>query len=166
MNTQLMFSSDDQTWETPMRFFQKLNYEFNFTLDVCATHLTAKCAKYFTPEIDGLAQDWSNDTCWCNPPYGNSIYTWLQKAYNESLKGAIVVVLIPSRTDTRYFVDLVMKASEIRFVKGRLKFGNSANSAPFPSMVVVFDRNKVGLKVTSYNRDYIVPIAYSPVKFL
>ena len=149
MNTELMFSSNDQTWETPQEFFNKLDKEFNFTLDPCCTEETAKCKKYYTPRENGLIQDWTNETVFMNPPYGREISDWLKKAYEESLKGTLVVCLIPSRTDTKYWHDYCMKASEIRFIKGRLKFGNSNNSAPFPSAIVVFNNNKE-LKIKSF----------------
>ena len=148
MNTNLMFSSEDMTWSTPQEFFDKLNEEFNFTLDPCCVPSTAKCNIYFTPEVDGLKQSWEGHTVFMNPPYGREINKWLRKAYEESLKGTIVVCLIPSRTDTKYWHDYCMKASEIRFIKGRLKFGNSVNSAPFPSAVVIFGKDE-GLKVTT-----------------
>lgn len=138
----VLFSSEDMTWETPQAFFDKLDLEFKFNLDPCASPNTAKCTKYFTEEDDGLAQDWSGHTVFCNPPYGRGIKKWIQKAHQESLKpNTKVVLLIPSRTDTSYWHDYVMKAREIRFVRGRLKFGNAKNSAPFPSAVVVFDYN-------------------------
>lgn len=147
-----MFSSKDMTWETPIELFNKLNDEFNFTLDVCALKETAKCDKFFSPEIDGLKQDWSNNVCWMNPPYGRQIQLWLEKAYNESLKdGTTVVCLIPSRTDTKYWHNYCMNASEIRFIKGRLKFGNSKNSAPFPSAIIIFNGNN-DLKIKTYLR--------------
>ncbi len=147
-----MFSSKDMTWETPIELFNKLNDEFNFTLDVCALKETAKCDKFFTPEIDGLKQDWSNNVCWMNPPYGRQIQLWLEKAYNESLKDSTTVVcLIPSRTDTKYWHNYCMNASEIRFIKGRLKFGNSKNSAPFPSAIIIFNGNN-DLKIKTYLR--------------
>ena len=148
MNTNLMFSSEDMTWSTPQEFFDKLNEEFNFTLDPCCVPSTAKCNIYFTPEVDGLKQSWEGHTVFMNPPYGREINKWLRKAYEESLKGTIVVCLIPSRTDTKYWHDYCMKASEIRFIKGRLKFGNSVNSAPFPSAVVIFGKDE-GVKVTT-----------------
>ena len=150
MNTDLMFSSDDMTWETPQNLFNKLNDEFHFTLDVCALPQTAKCKEYYTPEIDGLKQEWEG-ICWMNPPYGRQIGIWLKKAYEESLKGITVVCLIPSRTDTKYWHDYCMKSSEIRFVKGRLKFGNSTNSAPFPSAIVIFNNDNSDLKINTYN---------------
>ena len=148
MNTSLMFSSKDITWTTPQDFFEKLNKEFNFTLDPCCVPNTAKCNTYFTPETDGLKQSWQGYTVFMNPPYGREIGKWLEKAYKESLKGITVVCLIPSRTDTKYWHDFCMKAAEIRFVKGRLKFGDSNNSAPFPSAVVVFKQSEE-LKVSA-----------------
>ena len=140
MNTAAMFSSKTSEWETPQDFFDKLNKEFNFTLDPCATPQNAKCKKFYTIKEDGLKQNWQGETVFCNPPYGRAIKDWVRKCYEESKKpNTIVVMLIPARTDTSYFHDYIYKkAKEIRFVKGRLKFGNSKNSAPFPSMVVVF----------------------------
>ena len=135
MNTAPHFSSKTPEWETPQDFFDKLNQEFNFELDVCATKQNAKCKKYFTSEQDGLKQQWTG-TCWMNPPYGRVLGLWMKKAYESSLEGALVVCLIPSRTDTRYWHDYAMKG-EIRFIRGRLKFGGQ-NSAPFPSAVVIF----------------------------
>ena len=123
-------------WATPQAFFDELNKEFGFELDVCALPENAKCEKYYTPEIDGLKQQWRG-ICWMNPPYGREIGAWMEKAYESSLEGATVVCLVPARTDTRWFHDFAMRG-EIRFIKGRLKFGDSKNSAPFPSAVVVF----------------------------
>jgi phage N-6-adenine-methyltransferase len=132
-----MFSSESNEHATPQDFFDQLNKEFNFTLDVAATEENAKCKRFFTLAEDGLSQDWSADVCWMNPPYGREIGKWIEKAYNESLKGATVVCLIPARTDTKYFHDFCFKG-EIRFLRGRLKFGGSSNSARFPSTVVIF----------------------------
>lgn len=141
MNTAVMFSSETDLWATPQDFFNNLHKEFNFTLDPCATSENAKCNKYFTKEIDGLKQNWGGETVFCNPPYGRAIKDWVKKCHEESLKpDTKVVMLIPARTDTSYFHNYIYnKAKEIRFIKGRLKFGNSKNSAPFPSMVVVFE---------------------------
>ena len=135
-----MFSSKSDLWATPQEFFDELNAEFNFTLDPCATPENAKCKKYYTKVEDGLKQDWSGEIVFCNPPYGREIGKWVKKCYEEAQKpDTIVVMLIPARTDTSYFHDYIYKkAKEIRFIRGRLKFGNSKNSAPFPSMVVVF----------------------------
>lgn len=123
------------------RFFDELDKEFNFTLDPCATHENAKCKQYFTKEDDGLTQSWQGNTVFMNPPYGRGIKHWIKKAYEESLGDAVVVCLIPARTDTTYWHNYIFgKASDIRFLKGRLKFGNSNNTAPFPSAVVVFGK--------------------------
>ena len=138
MNTDVMFSSKTDLWETPQEFFDKLDKEFHFNLDVCALPENAKCAAYYTPEMDGLIQPWYG-RCWCNPPYGRGIEKWVERAYCSAVEGgAIVVMLLPARTDTRWFHEYIYGKAEIRFVRGRLKFGGSKNSAPFPSMVVVF----------------------------
>ena len=141
MNTELLFSSKTNEWATPKDFFNKLNSEFNFTLDPASTHDNAKCLKHFTEAENGLMQSWNGERVFCNPPYGREIGDWVKKAYEETLKepyNTICVLLIPARTDTQYWHDYVMKAHEIRFIKGRLKFGDSTNSAPFPSAVVIF----------------------------
>ena len=133
------FSSKSSEWDTPQAFYDKLNKQFEFTLDPCATAASAKCKKYFTEEDDGLAQDWKGHTVFVNPPYGRGIGAWLKKGYEESKKhNTVVVMLIPSRTDKKWWHDYVMKAKEVHLVRGRLKFGSSANAAPFPSAVVVF----------------------------
>lgn len=136
----VLFSSKTDLWSTPQDFYDKLNKEFNFTLDPCATDDNHKCGKYFTIDDDGLKQNWEGNIVFCNPPYGREIYKWVEKCYNESKKkSTTVVMLIPARTDTRYFHEFIYhKAKDIRFVKGRLKFGGSKNSAPFPSMIVIF----------------------------
>ena len=134
----VLFSSKSVVWETPQDLFDKLNAEFHFDLDVCALPENAKCEKYYTPEDDGLLQPW-NGTCWCNPPYGRTIGKWIQKAYETFAGGGTVVMLLPARTDTKWFHEYIYNKAEIRFIKGRLKFGNSKNVAPFPSMIVVFD---------------------------
>lgn len=141
MNTDIMFSSKTDMWETPQDFFNKLNEEFHFNLDVCALPENAKCTAYFTPEMDGLIQPWYG-RCWCNPPYGRQIGRWVQKAHQSAKNGATVVMLIPARTDTAWFHDYILENAEIRFIRGRLKFGGSHNSAPFPSMVVIFRGDK------------------------
>ena len=133
------YSSKTNEWSTPQDFFDELDKEFNFTLDPCATSENAKCNKYFTVEDDGLKQDWSNDVVFMNPPYGREIKYWVQKAYEESLKGATVVCLIPARTDTTYWHNYIFgKADDIRFIKGRLKFSGSKNPAPFPSAIIIY----------------------------
>lgn len=139
MNKEVMFSSATDNWATPQDFFDKLNAEFHFDLDVCADESNHKCDTYYTKEQDGLSQPWTG-TVWCNPLYGREIGSWVRRALFASVAGATVVMLIPARTDTRWFHDYIYKRDnvEVRFIKGRLKFGNGKNSAPFPSMVVVF----------------------------
>jgi phage N-6-adenine-methyltransferase len=136
-----LFSSDSDEWGTPQDLFDVLNTEFRFTLDVAASDDNHKCERYFTQATDGLKQSWSNERCWLNCPYSGCA-DWMAKAYAESQAGALVVCLIPSRTDTRYWHEFVMQASQIRFIKGRLKFEMpgqpKSNSAPFPSAIVVF----------------------------
>ena len=140
VNKDLMFSSKSNEWDTPQDFYDKLNKEFEFNLDPCSTHDNAKCEKHFTQKEDGLLQDWGGHIVFMNPPYGRNINKWVQKAYEESKKPDITVVcLIPARTDTSYWHDYIFgKAADIRFIRGRLKFGNSKNAAPFPSAVIVF----------------------------
>lgn len=137
MNTEVMFSSKSCNWETPQRLFDDLNREFHFTLDACATAQNAKCARYYSPDQNGLRQPWDG-VVWCNPPYGRKIGQWVRKAFAASSEGSTVVMLLPSRTDTKWFHDWIYNRSEIRFLKGRLKFGGAKNAAPFPSMVVIF----------------------------
>ena len=145
MNTDTMFSSKNQFWCTPQAFFDKLDAEFHFTLDPCASAKCAKCAKFYTPEDNGLIQSWAGETVFVNPPYGREISEWVLKAWHESrIAGSTVVMLIPARTDTSYWHDFIFPyAAEIRYIRGRLKFtdedGTPASAgAPFPSAVVVF----------------------------
>lgn len=133
-----LFTSNNEVWATPQDFYDKLNAEFHFNLDPCALPDNAKCEKYFTPEDDGLAQDWSQYRVFCNPPYGRKIGAWVKKCHDEAKRGALVVLLIPARTDTSYFHDYIYHKAELRFVRGRLKFGNANQGAPFPSMVAIF----------------------------
>lgn len=136
------FSSKSNDWSTPQDFFDSLNNEFQFTLDPCATKENAKCSKYYTLEQDGLKQDWTGERVFMNPPYGREIGKWVQKAKESK---AMTVCLIPARTDTRWWHDYVIDSgAEVRFIKGRLKFGGSKNSAPFPSALVIF--NNLGNK--------------------
>lgn len=131
------FSSATEVWATPQDFYDALDREFGFQVDVCALPENAKCLGFFTPEMDGLAQEWAPFTCWMNPPYGRTIGLWMRKAYESAQRGATVVCLVPARTDTAWWHDYAVKG-EVRFIRGRLKFGGSPNSAPFPNAVVVF----------------------------
>jgi len=148
INNGLMTSNTNE-WYTPKELYNKLNEEFNFTLDPCCTEKSRKCEKYFTKKENGLIHDWSNNNVFMNPPYGNDIKYWIEKAYLESLKdNTIVVALIPARTDTSYWHNFIFnKASDIRFLKGRIKFekedGTLGNSAPFPSAVIVWNKNNI-----------------------
>lgn len=117
-------------WETPPEFFAALDAEFHFTLDVCATAANAKCARFITPEMDGLAVDWSGEVCWMNPAI------WMAKADAES-RNAIVVALVPARVDTRWW-HTYANHREFRFPQGRLRFVGAPFNAPFPCAVVVF----------------------------
>lgn len=138
-----MMSSNTDLWETPQEFFNKLDAEFGFDLDVCALPENAKCRRFYTPDDDGLLMDWDG-VCWMNPPYGREIGLWVRKAYVCGGSGCCTVVcLLPSRTDTKWFQDYCLKSTDIRFVRGRLKFGGAKNSAPFPSVVVVFSRETI-----------------------
>lgn len=140
---EVLFSSDKNYWETPKELFQKLNEEFNFTLDAAASHNNHKCDKYFTEKDDGLSKNWEGNVVFCNPPYGRKeTGLWTKKCYEESLKpNTTVVLLIPARTDRQSFHDYILGKAEIRFIKGRLKFeinGEPIGTAPFPSMICVF----------------------------
>lgn len=139
--TQLMFSSDSDEWVTPDNFYNGLDNIYHFTLDPATDGWNSKCKRYFTAQQDGLKQSWQGETVFVNPPYSD-IKEWVRKSYEEGQKpNTCVVMLIPSRTDTKYWHDYIMKAQEIHFVKGRLKFGNQKNCAPFPSAVIVFHKD-------------------------
>lgn len=137
MNT-VIYSKGTDEWETPGNIFADLDREFHFNLDPCATTENHKCSRYYTKSDNGLNVSWEGYNVFCNPPY-SEIAKWVQKAYHEAQKdNTVVVLLIPSRTDTKYFHDYIYHRAEIRFIKGRLRFGNAKNNAPFPSMIVIF----------------------------
>ena len=140
MNNELMFSSKSGKLDTPQDFFDKLNEEFHFSLDPCADDKNHKCKKYYTEEQDGLKQDWSGESVFCNPPYGKEVKRWVEKCFAEVYAGncKCAVMLLPARTDTKWFHQYIYRKAEVRFVKGRLKFGDAKTPAPFPSMVVIF----------------------------
>jgi site-specific DNA-methyltransferase (adenine-specific) len=130
-----LFTSNTPEWETPQELFDELDREFNFEVDVCATKENAKCKKYYTKKDDGLFKGWYGNV-WCNPPYGREIGKWVARAFLHSHKG-VIVMLLPARTDTKWFHDYIYNKAEIRFLKGRVKFSGKG-PAPFPSMIVVF----------------------------
>ena len=141
MVSEALFSSATCEWATPQHIFDELNNEFHFTLDVCSTDENAKCEHHFTMKEDGLAQDWEG-TIWMNPPYGREIINWMKKAYESSKNGHTVVCLVPARTDTKWWHEYAMRASEIRLLKGRISFVGATTSAPFPSALVIFNGNE------------------------
>lgn len=148
MNTEVMFSRQSDEWATPQDLFDRLHAEFRFTLDPCATPENAKCERYYTAADDGLQQPWRG-TAFVNPPY-SQVGKWVEKARSEWQWGATVVMLLPARTDTRWFHAHIWDEQqhrcqpgvELRLLKGRLRFGGATNSAPFPSMIVVFHHRK------------------------
>lgn len=131
-----LMSSASDDWSTPQHLYDTLHAEFAFDLDVCANAGNAKCARYFTPDQDGLAQPWEG-VCWMNPPYGRDIGRWVRKAHESATAGATVVCLVPARTDTDWFWTSC-RHGEVRLIRGRLRFGDANTGAPFPSCVVVF----------------------------
>jgi phage N-6-adenine-methyltransferase len=139
MINKALVTMNSEEWETPQDFYDNLHKEFNFTIDVAASKENTKCKKYYTKEDNALIQSWDTEgSVWCNPPYGRQIWRWVKKAYEESFNNT-VVLLIPARTDTSYWHDYIFPyAEEVRFIRGRLKFGGSDKEAPFPSAVVVF----------------------------
>ncbi len=134
-------TSKSEDWATPLEFFNLLHAEFDFTLDVCASEWNAKCPKFFTKQQDGLDRPWAPERCWMNPPYGRDIGRWMAKARDEARSGALVVCLVPARTDTTWWHEFIGQRAEVRFVKGRLKFVHQdgrGDPAPFPSAVVIY----------------------------
>lgn len=131
------FSDKTDNWATPQWLFDELDREFHFTLDVCASEENAKCKNFFSKVQDGLQQEWTG-TIWCNPPYGRQITKWVEKASQTAENGHTAVMLIPARTDTAWFHDYCYGKAELRFVRGRVKFGGAKYNAPFPSLIVVF----------------------------
>lgn len=134
-----MFTSNSGEWATPQDLYDKLDSEYHFTLDAAASDNNAKCRRYFTKEMDGLRQFWGRDTVFCNPPYGRDIGKWVEHAFNTHwVNGNTIVLLLPARTDTKWFHRYIYGKAEIRFLKGRLKFSGSKNSAPFPCMLAIY----------------------------
>lgn len=139
MKQNLSLITDNYNWDTPNDLYEKLNAEFHFTLDPCSTEKNHKTELWFSKEQDGLQQNWGGQRVFCNPPYGRQVGKWVKKAYEESLKPeTIVVMLVFAKTDTKWFHDYIQYRAEVRFVKGRLKFGDGKGAAPYPSMIVIF----------------------------
>jgi phage N-6-adenine-methyltransferase len=145
--TALMFSKASDEWSTPQEFFDGLHREFHFDVDAAASAENAKCSVWYGDKVDALAlENWATvpSSVWLNPPYSR-VREFVAKAAEQAERGHSVVCLVPSRTDTRWWHEHIWSADhlpypnvEIRFVKGRLKFGDSNNSAPFPSVVIIF----------------------------
>lgn len=135
------FDSIRQDWPTPQALFDEINAEFNFTLDAAASAENSKCGYFINEEMNALSLDWGSHTVWLNPPYGaknGSLKDWVEKAYDASVKGATVVMLIPARTNTNWFHDLCLTRGEVRFVRGRPKFGDATHGLPQPLCYVIF----------------------------
>jgi len=136
------FESHKQEWETPAGLFDRLNREFGFTLDLAADATNAKCSAYYTVKNDALKLPW-HGVCWLNPPYGakqHRLSDWVRKAFREAQTkaGCTVAMLIPARTNTRWWHDYCMRAAEIRFINGRPKFGDAKHGLPQPLALIVF----------------------------
>lgn len=143
LNRDAMFSSSSDLWETPKDLFDALNNEFHFDLDACAVPENTKCIRFYSPADNSLLKQWDGRV-WCNPPYGRVIKKWVMKAVSETKNAEIIVMLLPARTDTEWFHKYLWekKNVEIRFLRGRLKFGGAVYNAPFPSMVVILKGEK------------------------
>ena len=148
MEHNVHFSSQTPEWGTPADLFAELNDIFHFDLDACATAENAKCERYFTMEDDALTQEWKG-TVWMNPPYGRGIIKFMRKAYESSLSGATVVCLVPSRTDTKWWHGYARRG-QIAYIRGRLKFGDATNAAPFPSAIVIFYGGRLGQAIRPF----------------
>ena len=136
--TRVYHQSKRHDCETPWPVFAEYDAEFHFTLDVCATPDTAKCPRFYSPEQNGLVQDWGDDICWMNPPYGREIGLWMEKAYRSSFAGATVVCLVPSRTGTRWWHAWVLGKAEIRPRQGRITLVGAKDPAGFDSVAVIY----------------------------
>lgn len=131
------FESASIEWPTPQELYDEIDAEFKFTLDVAATAENAKCPDFFTEYDDGLSQSW-HGVCWCNPPYGRVLVKWIRKAIRETWNGVTTVMLLPARTNTKWFHDLCMAFGDVRFIKGRPKFGGADHGLPQPLCLVIF----------------------------
>jgi phage N-6-adenine-methyltransferase len=145
---------ENDEWETPDDLFATLDHEFQFDVDVCAGAHNAKLAHYFTPEQDGLKQEWGRLTCWCNPPY-SCILPWIMKAARAAVDGATVVMLLPADTSTQWFSFVFDEADEIRLLTGRVRFKHAPGAPKFGSVVAVFNgryrARSGGVRVTKWN---------------
>ena len=158
----VLFSSLTEEWPTPPAFFAKLNRRYNFTLDPCATTENATCPLFFTKADDGLKQDWGAHRVFVNPPYGRAIGAWARKCFEASQSGALVVLLVPARTDTRWFHDWVQGKAEIQFIRGRVRFGNAEAGAPFPSMLAVYSPDRLAMICVRCGSAFVARVMRKP----
>ena len=148
-----MISSKSNEWETPNLLFGELDNEFHFTLDPCATPENAKCARFYTQQENGLKQSWANERVFMNPPYGGHTGKWVEKAWHESQNGAVIVCLLVSSTDRSYWHDYIFPyANEIRWLRGRVTFGDAKTTAPFASAIVIFFGTKDEYQKQGYRK--------------
>lgn len=131
LNKGLLTSNSDE-WTTPRWLFNRLNERFQFTIDVAATRENRLCDAWFDSKDDGLSETWEGQRVWCNPPYSR-IADWAEKFTEAALEADLIVALVPARVDTAWWQDHIAKADFVHFIRGRLRFGDSKNSAPFPS---------------------------------
>lgn len=143
--TKGMTSAGNVIASTPREFFDSLSKIFNFSLDACALPENAKCELFYTPADDGLSKPWRGGV-WCNPPYGREISKWVEKAYQESKEdyNDFVLMLLPARTDTKWWWEWVQDKATLFFVKGRIKFGEHNIGAPFPSVLALYTKTVEG----------------------
>jgi len=151
----ILYSSATDEWATPRSFFAKLHRRYKFTLDPCATSDNACCPLYFTKADDGLKQDWGTYRIFCNPPYGRTLGAWARKSFEASQRGALVVLLVPARTDTAWFHDWVWGKAKVEFIRRRVRFGNAEASAPFPSMLAVYLPERAAMTCAGCGRGFV-----------
>jgi site-specific DNA-methyltransferase (adenine-specific) len=136
-----LFTSSKDDWRTPKWLFDQLDSEFHFNVDLCADDENHLCEEYYTIERDGMSADLTGKRVFCNPPYGRTnTARWIEKCAESGAD--VAVMLIPARTDTAAFHEYIYGKAEVRFLRGRLRFSGSAHDAPFPSMLVIFRRER------------------------
>lgn len=156
MSDSIHHSSSSDEWATPARLFSILDQEFAFTIDVAASPSNTKCKRFLTKEEDGLTLDWGTEVVWCNPPYSD-VASWVEKVISATARGATVVLLVASRTDTRWYQTCLRYASEARLLQGKVRFGGARNAAPFPSTVFVFHASLAKRWATPDGDSYMLP---------
>ena len=153
--SRVLYSSATDEWATPRAFFARLNRRYHFTLDPCATADNATCPTYFTKADDGLKQNWGTHRVFCNPRYGRAIGAWVRKCFEAAQAGALVVLFVPARTDTRWFHDWIEGKAEVQFLRGRVRFGQTADNAPFPSMLAVYSPDRLAVPCARCGKPFV-----------